>query len=435
MTFNRNESKTFCTRPFTSLYVGVDGKFKFCCVDNWYQGADEAIPSNLHITTTNLLELWNSPQYRLIRLKLLNELQPKICMKCFHGPNDGVIHGARRPVDSQLGSNYNNFKDIMGLESITFIELWFENKCNLKCRMCNPYNSDQLIAEWNGMIASNEYMKSKHNPFTDVDIENLTKRNWTENPAAWDNLAEFLNEIFVNNPQQVITLIMSGGEPMLCDGMYKLLDYCVSKNFAQNIKLCYKTNLTVLPSKMLSYWRVFKKINLQISVEGHEKTHEYIRYPAKWSKLLSNLEILRTLNNVDVYISPTIQAYNVLTITELYKWCLETPFKNAFANKEYDHLTFPAPSDPLFGPKILSVRVLPKDLKILAATRLMEFHSKYKHKMNLEKKQAEFVWLVKYMLSEDWSHHFADFVSYTKHVDKTRNQNILEIIPELKPYW
>ena len=434
MTSTHSSSKIFCTRPFTSLYVGVDGKFKFCCVDNWYHGPDEAIPQTLHIATADLCSIWNSPQYRLIRLKLLNEIQPKTCMKCFHGPNDGVIHGARRPIDSQLGPNYSNYKDIMALDSITFIELWFENKCNLKCRMCNPYNSNQLIEEWNGIISSNEYMKTRHQPFTQEDINSLSNRNWTENPAAWENLSNFLDAIFKNNPKQTITLIMSGGEPMLCNGMYKLLDFCINKNIAKNIKLNYKTNLTVLPSKMLEYWPNFKKINILASIDGYEKTYEYIRYPAKWTKLLSNIEMLKSFQNIDLLVYPTIQAYNVLTITDLYKWCLNTPFKNAVNNSQYSHLIFPSPSDPLFGPKILSVRVLPKELKILASKRLMDFHAEYKHFMNLDQKQAEFIWLVKYMLGEDWSHYFDDFISYTKHIDNTRNQNVVSIMPELTPY-
>lgn len=434
MTINNDKSRTFCTRPFTSLYVGVDGKFKFCCADH-HNKTNESIPDNLHITTTNLLDIWNSEVYKSIRYKLLNGIEPKICNKCFQTPNDNVAHGARRTVDFQLGEEYPFYKVEMGLESITFIELWFENKCNLKCRMCNPYSSNQIIPEWNGIISSNEFMKSNYKLLKKEDIISLTTQNWTENTKSWDNLAVFIDAIFANNTQQFITLSMSGGEPMLCDGMYMLFDFCINKNLAKNISLNYKTNLTVLPSKMLSYWKYFKKVNLNVSIDGVNKTHEYIRYPAKWKKLLSNFEILRSYDNLGISVNATIQAYNILSITDLYRWCLETPFTHSDIYQTYSHLTFTKCSDPLYSPKILNVRVLPKELKIIAAKRLIDFYEAYKHKVDLDKRKTEFIWLIKYMLSEDWSKYFDDFKNFTNHIDKTRNQNVLDAIPEFTAYW
>lgn len=429
-----SQSKTFCTRPFTSLYIGVDGKFKFCCAD-MYSKTNESISDQLHITKTNLLDVWNSDTYKSIRYKLLNGIEPKVCVKCFQKPNDGTAHGARRTVDWQLGADYPYYNVEMGLESVTFIELWFENKCNLKCRMCNPYSSNQIIPEWNDIIASNEFMKSNCRSLTKDDITNLTSQNWTESPAAWDNLAAFIKAIFSNNSQQIITIMMSGGEPMICDGMYRLFDFCVAKDFAKNIVLKYKTNLTVLPSKMLEYWKYFKKIDFDLSIDGTDKTYEYIRYPAKWQKLLANIEILKQFNNLGVTVHPTIQAYNILSITDLYKWCLETPFDHFDIHQTHRHLTFTKCSDPLYSPKILNIRILPKELKILAAQRLMNFYESYNHKKGIKQKQAEFFWLIKYMLSEDWFCYFDDFKKFTNHIDKNRNQNVLDTIPELSKYW
>jgi organic radical activating enzyme len=422
------ESKTFCARPFISLYVGVDGKFKFCCIDSG-SNQEESIPSKHDISSTNLIDFFNSEKYQLMRTKFLNDIVPQTCMKCFYSKSKSsldmsVTTGARIPahaIDSHAETlipqkNNEIFENLMNVRSIKIIELWFENKCNLKCRMCGPYCSNQIIQEWSGIVNSNDFMKNKYSNFE------CDTYNWTEKEESWINLFSLIKEIFKNNDQHILTFSMSGGEPILSDGMYRLLNFCIENNLAKNVVLHYKTNLTIVPEKLLTLWTQFRKIKLAASVDGLKETYEYVRYPAKWEKIQDNTKLVTKYKNIELKFKLTTQAYNVLSITNLYEWCLN------------HQINLEGLTDPLTNPNILNVRVLPKELKNIAAERLLTFYVKNKNHDHIKHRKNQFIWLAKYLQSEDWSHLFDDFIKFTKHIDKTRNQNIIDIMPEIEKY-
>ena len=371
-----------------------------------------------------------------MRHKLLNEQIPKLCKDCHFTEkshlqkNIRFAEGSRTRFDNYLGVDFTDYSSIMRLEHITFIELWFSNKCNLKCRMCSPKHSDQLLQEWPGIINS---VKDSKDLFPTVETPDL---DWTTNDASWKNLFKFIQTIFNNLPSQIVTIVMSGGEPMLCDGMYKFFELCLEHNVAKNLILRYNTNLTILPTKMVSYWRYFKQIRIIASIDGYNTINDYIRFPSKWSKICSNIELLRDLQsnvNLELYVHPTIQCYNILNITELYNWCINTPFKSVVSERhEYKHILFDRLSNPLVDPKLLNITILPKVLKDLAVERLVNFFetdNKYIKEQNIKNSLQV---LIKYIYSRDNSRLFPDFLRFTTHLDKSRNQNILDIMPELR---
>ena len=69
----------------------------------------------------------------------------------------------------------------------------------------------------------------------------------------------------------------------------------------------------------------------------------------------------------------------------------------------------------------MNVRVLPDNLKQLAAKRLQPW---IKH----DKVEG----LINYMMAEDWTKHNKKFVEYTESLDKSRNQSLIDVAPELK---
>lgn len=418
-------SKTFCVKPFNEIYIGVDGKFKFCCVDSGR--FLESIPADFDISNTEIVEVFNNHNYQYMRLMLLNDKIPDTCKKCFYNDDGSSTQGPRIDLLNAFKAYgkkqnqqeyYQEFKNLMSVKNIQNIELWFENKCNLKCRMCNPYCSDQLVDEWAGMINSNEWMKQN------LSTKQIQKnKNWVEDPNSWNNLFNLIKEITRDNTDHTLNITMAGGEPFLSDGMYRILDFCIDQNISNQVMLCYKTNLTILPQKLIDRWKHFKHVKVEASADGYEKTFEYIRYPASWKKFVENIKRLKNIDNVSILVHPTIQAYNVLSITDLYQWCVDL------------NIPFSRPTCVMYNPKILNVKVLPIELKKIAAERLLNFYFKNRENQNLKNRsQDQYIWLIKYMLSEDLSIHFKDFVDFTHHVDKTRNQNILEIIPELEKY-
>ena len=73
-------------------------------------------------------------------------------------------------------------------------------------------------------------------------------------------------------------------------------------------------------------------------------------------------------------------------------------------------------------PEELNIRVLPKHLKEEAEKRLQPY-------LNLEKVSG----IIKYMWAEDWhDKYYSKFINYTKALDKSRKQNILDYVEEFK---
>ena len=97
--------------------------------------------------------------------------------------------------------------------------------------------------------------------------------------------------------------------------------------------------------------------------------------------------------------------YNILRLHELVSWA-----------KPYGHKIY---LNILNHPEYLNVRVLPKHLKDQAKESLQEH-------IDIPKMQG----LIDYMYAEDWSKKLPEFFKYTNTLDKSRNENLFEIIPE-----
>ena len=403
---NKPHSNSFCSRPFTSFYVSTSGRIQFCCANNSIE-----IPPDTNIIETDLYALWNSNYFQTIRRKLLENQIPAGCERqCFsvklqsgyvdRSPRKNLLqHNQHRlSIGNTKLDAYNTFNASMSLSSITFIELWFSNKCNLQCRTCNPSCSDQLFAQW------------KHIPHVDQSLTNYSY-DWTQYSQAWSNLLNFVGKIFEDNPCHKIEFVLSGGEPMINENVYKFFDTMIARGFAGNITLRFNTNLTVLPSKMINFWSNFYKIVLLISCDGIGSLNEYIRYPSKWDKIISNLTLVKQLafNNVELHFNITVQNYNIFDVESIVNWC-----------KQYSHHVN---LSILTRPKFLSIRSLPNHVKLLVSHDL-------KASKNLDVNKV-----LLHMLNEDWSDEFYKFIDYTKHIDATRKQNISVIRPELQQYF
>ena len=130
----------------------------------------------------------------------------------------------------------------------------------------------------------------------------------------------------------------------------------------------------------------------------------------KVKKLIKNLqenfEKIRILKNCTIEIHCTVQMYNILRLNELIDWAL--PYNNRIYFNILNH------------PEELNVRVLPKYLKEQATNLLNPY-------LHLDKVKG----IIDYMNAEDWSHLLTNFYSYTNALDKSRNQNLANLIPEL----
>ena len=148
----------------------------------------------------------NSTSMTELRQEFLDGGQPDGCRRCWSEEDAGIISKRLRSVEQYEKQNINFYTN--EADKVRFLDLKLGNICNLKCRMCNPYASNQWVKEWNANTSYNG-----------KDIPNeerirLSKMDWPENEKTWENLfsiAHTVEEIY-----------LTGGEPTIIKEQHKL---------------------------------------------------------------------------------------------------------------------------------------------------------------------------------------------------------------------
>lgn len=396
-------SKTFCVLPFMHIATNPGGSYRLCCNSN---------PNNNQIKDENgkpfkifkhdVEEVWNSEHYKKIRKQFIDGEMPSTCERCYREEDSGI----RSP---RAGFNEKWWTDdVIVAEDIPvdirYIDLRLGNLCNLKCRMCNPWASSIWVKDWNEVVPTAKLAPS--DPINDDTLAYM--KVMTEWP---DYKKTELN--FQDISHTVEEIYLTGGEPTLAVSQYKLLDYCIENNLAKNIRLKYNTNLTNIPPKMIEYWADFKRVQLNCSIDAVGERDRYIRYPSNWKKVEQNFDALSKLPNVNIQIHCTVQALNICVLHELLDFAGSRGLEG---DQVYLNI--------LNHPSCLNIRVLPMELKNMAANSLAE----YFHWPKVED-------TIKYMFAEDWHEkHWEEFKAYNLKTDTLQKMNLLETCKEFNSF-
>ena len=370
------------------LATNAQGHLRVCCNSTPSKNVilkEDGSPYTIY--NDDLKEAWNSHDYQKIRFEFLNSKRPDMCQRCF-SEEDAGVKSARQFSNEKWGLEgvflpYTEF-------NVRYVDLRLGNLCNLKCRMCNPWASNQWVKEWLDVY-----------PAEEEDIGSLAKVTWPEVEKTWSNLFDIIGTV-----EQIY---LTGGEPTIIKEQVKLLQYCIDNDFAKNIKLKYNTNLTNVPKSLIDVWSHFKVVQLNCSIDAVGDLDRYIRYPSNWDKIEENFTTIRKLDNVEIEIHCTVQMYNILYLDKFLDWC------NEFEDKVYFNI--------LDHPGQLNIRVLPTSLKVLAEHRLQKY-------LHVDRVQE----IIKYMYSEDHYDIFPSFVEYSRRLDVSRSESLTNHVPEFKEY-
>lgn len=418
-----NESKTFCMHPFTGLATREDGAIKVCCRSQpvgWIQ--DEPLEN-----------VWNGSNMREIRKQVLCGERPAVCKPCFDLEDQGVESLRQRHIKNTIPESrinlYPNVLDhlrddyTMPFEFPT-IEIKLNNLCNLKCRMCNPLDSTNW-KDWDSVVP----FYKKENNYLVPTVEKLVKKpgqyigpfddtdNWW---ASFEKLLPHFRRVE-----------FAGGEPLMDPQHYKILD--MLKPYGKNIEIKYATNGTTLGiSKgrtIHDYWPHFKSVAVNVSLDGIHNVYNYIRSGSNFSDVELNIREMKSFSNVSRVVGAfTAQAGNILQAAE----CIDY-FLNEMGIVFYSHR--------VSYPNCLSAQVLPQELKDEAIKRLeavdrvlWSFDIVQKHPIleNITRQQIRDN--INYLKARDQSHLWPDFIEFNCKLDATRNQSLLDAVPEFKPY-
>jgi sulfatase maturation enzyme AslB (radical SAM superfamily) len=415
---------TFCALPFSHLFANEIGEMYFCCmaVEENRPISDEAGKPYSFKNPSQIPEAWNSKQMREARLDLLSGRKPIACTRCFKFEENHLTS-----YRQHMGRTYGDIVDAL-IESTSedgamefapySVDIRLGNTCNLKCRMCSPVASKALIDEWQQV-----FPEMGENFFT-----SLKNVDWFKSKEYWDVLHRHIGNIR--------NFHFAGGEPLLIKEMYDFLRKIIETGRAGEITLSYNTNATIMPMEIYELWPHFKYISVTLSADGTEKFNSYIRFPAKWSKVLSHLDAfdrdVEKLNIKHLSINNTVQAYNIFDVPDFVEFAVRR-----FKNMNYPMLSL------LFNPSHLSAQVLPREIRMKAKAKLEAFFVRFKPEIESRARYSEQIidltngitGLIDFLDKDDSKDHFPEFVRTTKQFDQIRGQSILEIMPELIPYW
>jgi sulfatase maturation enzyme AslB (radical SAM superfamily) len=389
-------SNTFCVLPWMHVATNAAGTLRVCCNSTpGKNGLEHPEGGKYKLHKHDLREAWNCDTMKNIRQQFINGERPEMCERCFREEDVGV-RSARQGWNESWYDPTADYSSTTPEPKAQYIDLRLGNLCNLKCRMCNPYASNQWVDEWNLV----------EDPLPEEELKRLDTdtMTWPNKQRVWENL--------MNVADSIEEIYLTGGEPTLALKQYDLFQYLQDKDFAKHIKLKYNTNLTNIPERMVWYWHFFKLVKINASIDAVGVLDRYVRYPSAWPKIEENFKKLRRLRNTRLQIHSTIQTYNILDLPKLYDWCDSIMFEDVYLNI-------------LNHPKCLNIRTLPTKIKKLVEEKLQPYMNRPKVKQ-----------MINYMNKEDWyDTHWKEFVDYTNALDKSRNENILDLVPEFGEFW
>ena len=115
----------------------------------------------------------------------------------------------------------------------------------------------------------------------------------------------------------------TGGEPTTSKSFWEIINNI--KN-PQEIKLHLTTNATKFNTQFLDIVAKFKQRHFTLSIDGTRSTYEYIRFPANWRKIESNIDKLcstQSFATTEIHVCSVLNIYNMLNLRNLVDWIIQ----------------------------------------------------------------------------------------------------------------
>lgn len=335
-------SPTFCMLPFMHIYGSAGGNLVPCC---------EAQEIPLNNPGEDAEQAWNNENYRELRRALANGERPERCSVCWHNEDSGIVSNRQQWEKD----NWDEYSEVISVNedfSVNNKPMWVElkvsNFCNLKCIMCSTHSSYKRVVD---LDIITKYQKDGHETRLLRPTELFDSLN--EWPELWES---------------VRVLQFTGGEPIINDEHYKLLEG-IPEHVKKNIRLRYATNISHIKFKkydLIEIWKQFKHTNIKVSMDGVGAVYNYIRRDGDWNTVYENMLKLSVEPSIDLAVGITVQAHNIFHLPEFYAFWKESPIDIKFIT-----------ANMLQTPRYLSPSVWPDEYREAVLKKLGDAYEWY----------------------------------------------------------
>ena len=397
--------------------------------------AIETNPAALHNT-------WHKKAQRKI---MLQQQRPTECSYCWNMEDQGKLSDRHyRSGEPWAAVDFETIKNSTGDEDDiipSYVEVNFNNACNLKCSYCSPqfssswadevgrlggyptstvHNSPEHFSGSRRIIPARE-----HNPYVEAF--------WRWWPTLYPSLEHFR---------------MTGGEPLMDRNTYRVFDY-VMANPSKKLHLNVTSNFSVEPELFKRYIDSVKNI-----CDGRiEHFMQYVSVdsgiPAQAEYIRHGLDYMRMFDNVNRYLTE-VPSYNSLTfiitmnnlsvsgLKSLLGWIL---FLRRTHSRTYQRIWFDTPV--LRTPTWQSLQILPEsyaakleEVKAFMLEHMEDPRYPYQGFKDYEvaRLDRDIAWM-RSAQDKDHGQDRADFYRFFAEHDRRRGTDFLAAFPEMQSWW
>jgi len=432
------------------LLQGLNAISPSFCLAKWYNvsihiptGRTHSCyhPPSHHIPLEELSQspdaLHNTKHKAKQREKMLKGERPAECEFCWAIEDQGNISDrAYRSFDvysPELLEQAKNDKR----PTPRYVEVNFNQACNLKCAYCSPH----LSTEWHKEVKTHgayELVDKKHNDPLWVDnlgIDNspnspYVKAFWEWFPAIYSDLKTFR---------------MTGGEPLMDKNTFRVFDY-VKNNSNSNLHLSITSNCSPPGDQWQKFMSNLKGLEnsidhfmLYCSLDSWGPQAEYIRNGLNFDKLYKN--ITDYLSNNKNHSLTFIITANLLSLPGWLEYIKQIHELRKTFNTNRQLIWFDTPM--LHDPKWMSMKLAtPNMLKpLLDSIEFMEANRETSNNrfkgfkdFEVDKVRRLYEWAKKPLNTHEELTAKKNFDLFFKQHDNRRNTDIQKTFPELKSF-
>lgn len=322
----------YCPLMWHNMCISTKGRTKPCChaktIDSW--------------KSTDFLDGINQERFNESR-KLLDEgFFPEECETCKVNEEQGFVSPRLKSIRLD---EYN-----LNEPSLKTLDVKFNNTCNLGCIMCSPESSSILESLYKNQNRNNIplFLNDSHQKLSNFKFREEDKKKFIKK-AAEDGLEE---------------LKVTGGEPFASIDFIEILNWLYNNGYSKNMTLSITTNGTKFNKNLIKILSTFKRLKINISLDGTGKVYDYIRKGSNWDKIYHNLTMFSDFKKNNPQIFNKHGSHISLTFV--------LQFANIMNIKDFalvsDHLNFDFYIDINLRPldSELSAKFAPKNVKEIA---------------------------------------------------------------------
>ena len=411
------KSKVFCMAPWTHMHFMPNKDVNPCCLSPIHETIG-------NMNNQDIPQIWNSDRMKQLRKDMLegNE-RPDFCYRCYEKENDGFTSLRTHMNDSYLENHYGIVEQTTEDGRVDPLNLihWdfrFSNVCNQKCRTCGIEFSTQWHADFIKL-----WDLDKNHPSTPPKV----KRIWIDELEFEKDFDTFFDKVEY--------IHFAGGEPLITDEHYKVLDRLIEAG-RSDVRLRYSTNFNALKYKkydILEMWKHFDHIELMASIDDMGDRYNYIRKGGNWDKVVANFSKFKDSGlferpNMHWGLHPTISFWNIYYMPDFHRECIKLGMIDV--NKKHDHWFTTFHLNNLIQPKYYNCQILLPHLKKQVTDKLLAYADELEKVYKIP--SDPFRNLVTYMNQEDKTNQIPKMQNMTHRLDKIRAEETPKIFPFIK---